>query len=133
MGHFSPKIEIKECLPQFHAFTTEKRLIHSAIFDSFDIVTFQNCAKITSKSITSHFSLEHQSCSVSMQPSSAQGRSWRHKLIKHSHMGGMMTNSEKVVGGRFGQGGRLRQAPLVMQLCTPLKSHEETIHSDAAT
>ena len=27
-------------------------------------------------------------------------------------MGGIMTNSEKVVGGRFGQGGRLRQVPL---------------------
>ena len=27
-------------------------------------------------------------------------------------MAGIMTNSEKVVGGRFGQGGRLRQVPL---------------------
>ena len=27
-------------------------------------------------------------------------------------MGGIMTNSEKVVGARFVQGGRLRQVPL---------------------
>ena len=27
-------------------------------------------------------------------------------------MGGIMTNSEKVVSGRFGQGGRLRQVTL---------------------
>ena len=46
-----------------------------AIYDSLGIVTVQNCAKITSKSITLHFSLAHQACPVSMQPSSAQVKS----------------------------------------------------------
>ena len=46
-----------------------------AIYDSLGIVTVQNCVKITSKSITLHFSLVHQSFPVSMQTSSAQGKS----------------------------------------------------------
>ena len=41
------------------------------IYDRLGIVTVQNCAK----SITLHFSLAHQNCPVSMQPSSAQGKS----------------------------------------------------------
>ena len=46
-----------------------------AIYDSLCIVIVQNCAKIISKSSTLHISLAHQSGPVSMQPSSAQGKS----------------------------------------------------------
>ena len=53
-----------------------------AIYYSLGIVTVQNCAKITSKSITLHFSLAHQSSSVSMQPSSTP-----EVLQKESHDG----------------------------------------------
>ena len=55
------------------AFVRTFKVIY-AIYDSLGIVTVQNCAKITSKSITLHFSLAHQSCPVSMQPSCAQGK-----------------------------------------------------------
>ena len=46
-----------------------------AIYESLGIVTVQNCAKITLKNITLHFSFAQQSCPVSMQPSSAQRKS----------------------------------------------------------
>ena len=82
-----------------------------AIYDSSGIITVQNCAKITSKSITLHFSLAHQRCPVSMQPSSAQEKSWRlHELNTRTWVE-LCPYSEKVVGGRFGQGGRLSQVP----------------------
>ena len=51
------------------AFVRPFKVIY-AIYDSLGIVTVQNCAKITSKSITLHFTLANQSCPVSMQPSS---------------------------------------------------------------
>ena len=63
------------------AFVRPFKVIY-AIYDSLGIVTVQNCAKITSKSITLHSSLAHQSCPVSMQPSSAQGnKSKSHDVI----------------------------------------------------
>ena len=62
---------------QKNAFVRPLKVIYAnfVISDSLGIVTVQNCSKITSKSIILHFSSAHQSCPVSMQPSSAQGKS----------------------------------------------------------
>ena len=46
------------------AFVRPFKVIY-AMYDSLGIVTVQNCAKITLKSITLHFSLAHQCCPVS--------------------------------------------------------------------